>query len=99
MFSVKLDPSILSVHNEPKLIGASSSIPQLKFKLEQLGNFKSRSIRLFPTYTQRENQTTNHCLVILKMLYEENPKFLSEALPIEQLLMLNLSEGSKFLKR
>lgn len=39
-----------------------------------------RSIRLFPTYSQRENQTTNHCLLILKMLYEENPKFLSEAL-------------------
>lgn len=40
----------------------------------------SRSIRLFPTYSQRENQTTNHCLLILKMLYEENPKFLSEVL-------------------
>lgn len=40
----------------------------------------SRDIRLFPTYSQRENQTTNHCLLILKMLYEENPKFLSEAL-------------------
>jgi hypothetical protein len=42
----------------------------------------SRNIRLFPTYSQRENQTTNHCLLILKMLYEENPKFLSEALGI-----------------
>lgn len=40
----------------------------------------SRSIRLFSTYSQRENQTTNHCLLILKMLYEENPKFLSEVL-------------------
>lgn len=40
----------------------------------------SRNIRLFPTYSQRENQTTNHCLLILKMLYEENPKFLSETL-------------------
>ncbi|BAU15161.1 hypothetical protein LEP3755_57180 [Leptolyngbya sp. NIES-3755] len=40
----------------------------------------SRDIRLFPTYSQRENQTTNHCLLILKMLYEENPKFLSEVL-------------------
>lgn len=40
----------------------------------------SRNIRLFPTYSQKENQTTNHCLLILKMLYEENPKFLSEAL-------------------
>jgi hypothetical protein len=42
----------------------------------------SRNIRLFPTYSQRENQTTNHCLLILKMLYEENPKFLSEALSV-----------------
>jgi hypothetical protein len=40
----------------------------------------SRNIRLFPTYSQKENQTTNHCLLILKMLYEENSKFLSEAL-------------------
>lgn len=40
----------------------------------------SRNIRLFPTYSQKENQTTNHCLLILKMLYEENLKFLSEAL-------------------
>jgi hypothetical protein len=40
----------------------------------------SRNIRLFPTYSQKENQTTNHCLLILKMLYEENPKFLSEVL-------------------
>lgn len=40
----------------------------------------SRTVRLFPTYLQKENQTTNHCLLILKMLYEENPKFLSEAL-------------------
>jgi hypothetical protein len=42
----------------------------------------SRNIRLFPTYSQRENQTTNHCLLILKMLYEENPKFLSEVLSV-----------------
>ena len=40
----------------------------------------SQNISLFPTYSQKENQTTNHCLLILKMLYEENPKFLSEAL-------------------
>lgn len=40
----------------------------------------SRNIRLFPTYSQGENQTTNHCMLILKMMYEENPKFLSEVL-------------------
>ncbi len=40
----------------------------------------SQNIRLFPSYSQKENQTTNHCLLILKMLYEENPKFLSETL-------------------
>lgn len=42
----------------------------------------SRNIRLFPTYSQIENQTTNHCLLILKMMYEENPKFLSESLGV-----------------
>ncbi len=42
----------------------------------------SQKIRLFPSYSQKENQTTNHCLLILKMLYEENPKFLSETLSI-----------------
>lgn len=42
----------------------------------------SRNIRLFPTYSQKENQTTNHCLLILKMLYEENPKFLSDFLGV-----------------
>ena len=40
----------------------------------------SRNIRLFPTFSHIENQTTNHCLLILKMIYEENPKFLSEVL-------------------
>ena len=40
----------------------------------------SRNIRLFPTFSHIENQTTNHCLLILKMIYEENPKFLSDAL-------------------
>ena len=42
----------------------------------------SRNIRLFPTYSQKENQTTNHCLLILKMIYEENPKFLSDVLSV-----------------
>ncbi|HEY9904628.1 MAG TPA: hypothetical protein V6D43_19705 [Candidatus Sericytochromatia bacterium] len=40
----------------------------------------SKNISLFPTYSQKENRTTNYCLLILKMLYEENPKFLSEVL-------------------
>ena len=42
----------------------------------------SRNIRLFPTFSAKENHTTNHCLLILKMLYEENPKFLSEFLSL-----------------
>ncbi len=46
----------------------------------------SKNIRLFSNYIQRENQTTNYCLLILKLLYEENPKFLSEVL---SLLLLN----------
>lgn len=37
-------------------------------------------ISLFPTYAQDENRTTNYCLLVLKMLYEENPKFLGEVL-------------------
>jgi hypothetical protein len=37
-------------------------------------------ITLFSGYSQKENRTTNYCLLILKMLYEENPKFLAEAL-------------------
>lgn len=40
----------------------------------------SRAISLFSGYSQKENRTTNYCLLILKMLYEENPKFLSEVL-------------------
>jgi len=38
----------------------------------------SKAISLFSGYSQRENRTTNYCLLLLKMLYEENPKFLAE---------------------
>jgi hypothetical protein len=37
-------------------------------------------ITLFSGYSQKENRTTNYCLLVLKMLYEENPKFLGEVL-------------------
>jgi hypothetical protein len=37
-------------------------------------------ITLFSGYSQGENRTTNYCLLVLKMLYEENPKFLGETL-------------------
>lgn len=37
-----------------------------------------RLISLFSGYSQRENRTTNYCLLALKMLYEENPSFLGE---------------------
>src|SRR5229473_499551 len=40
----------------------------------------SHQITLFSGYSQRENRTTNYCLLILKMLYEENPKFLAQVL-------------------
>lgn len=40
----------------------------------------SKAISLFSGYSQRENRTTNYCLLILKLLYEENPKFLAEVL-------------------
>lgn len=42
----------------------------------------SQPISLFSGYSQRENRTTNYCLLILKMLYEENPKFLAEVMSI-----------------
>lgn len=59
----------------------------------------SKNIRIFPTYSQRENQTTNHCLLILKMLYEENPKFLSEVLSILLGESLSGKVGVKFFQQ
>lgn len=41
---------------------------------------QGRDITLFTGYSQKENRTTNYCLLLLRMLYEENPKFLDEAL-------------------
>lgn len=40
----------------------------------------AREISLFSGYSQKENRTTNYCLLVLKMMYEENPKFLGEVL-------------------
>lgn len=40
----------------------------------------SKQISLFSGYSQKENRTTNYCLLVLKLLYEENPKLLSEVL-------------------
>lgn len=40
----------------------------------------SKAISLFSGYAQKENRTTNYCLLVLKLLYEENPKFLGEVL-------------------
>ncbi len=37
-----------------------------------------KNISLFSGYNQTENRTTNYCLLILKLLYQENPKFLSD---------------------
>ncbi len=39
-----------------------------------------KEITLFSGYAQRENRTTNYCLLVLKMLYEENPKYLRDVL-------------------
>lgn len=39
-----------------------------------------REISLFSGYNQKENRHTNYCLLLLKQLYEENPRFLAEAL-------------------
>ena len=40
----------------------------------------SSSISLFSGYHQSENRTTNYCLLALKLIYEENPSLLAEAL-------------------
>jgi hypothetical protein len=40
----------------------------------------SENISLFSGYNLSENRTTNYCLLVLKMLYEENPKYLGEIL-------------------
>lgn len=40
----------------------------------------SSPISLFSGYSQSENRTTNYCLLLLRLLYEENPKFLEQAL-------------------
>lgn len=37
-------------------------------------------ISIFSGYSQKENRVTNYCLLVLKMLYEENPKYLGEVL-------------------
>lgn len=39
-----------------------------------------RDISLFSGYAQKENRTTNYCLLLLRLIYEENPKFLAEFL-------------------
>ena len=40
-----------------------------------------KEISLFSGYDQSENRTTNYCLLVLRMLYQENPKLLSIVLP------------------
>lgn len=39
-----------------------------------------KEISLFSGYDQVENRTTNYCLLILRMLYQESPKLLAQAL-------------------
>lgn len=39
-----------------------------------------RDIQLFSGYSQKENRTTNYCLLILKLLYDESPKYLGQVL-------------------
>lgn len=40
----------------------------------------SKPISLFSGYSQAENRTTNYCLLALKMIYDESPRFLGEVL-------------------
>jgi len=37
-----------------------------------------KPISLFSGYSQKENRTTNYCLLLLKMLYDSNPNYFSE---------------------
>lgn len=55
-----------------------------------------KTISLFPDYSHKENRTTNYCLLLLKMIYEENPKILAEI--ISGLIGYDISEdvGVKF---
>jgi hypothetical protein len=39
-----------------------------------------KQVSLFSGYGQKENRTTNYCLLMLKLIYEENPKYLSEVI-------------------
>jgi hypothetical protein len=40
----------------------------------------AKPISFFSGYSQKENRVTNYCLLVLKMVYEENPKYLGEVL-------------------
>ncbi len=39
-----------------------------------------KPISLFSDFSKSENRTTNYCLLVLKMVYEENPRYLAGAL-------------------
>lgn len=54
---------------------------------------------MFPTYGQKENRTTNYCLLMLKLLYEENPKYLQQV--VSTLVNEEISDhlGVKFLQQ
>ena len=56
-------------------------------------------ISLFSGYSTAENRTTNYCLLILKMVYEENPKLLADVL--STVVGDNISDhiGVKFLQQ
>lgn len=58
-----------------------------------------KAITLFSGYGQKENRTTNYCLLILKLIYEENPKYFSEV--VSQLVGENIGArvGVNFLQQ
>jgi hypothetical protein len=51
-----------------------------KAKQESECSKMGRAVSLFSGYSQKENRVTNYTLLVLKMLYEENPKYLGEVL-------------------
>ena len=61
----------------------------------------AKNISLFSGYDQKENRTTNYCLLMLKMIYEESPKLFSEVLstllgePLGDLIGVNFKQQQR----
>ena len=56
----------------------------------------SREISIFADYHQRENSLTNYCGLLMKLLYEDNPKNFEELLTTLIETDINIFVGPKF---